>query len=164
VPADRPVPTGLGGLFLLLPLALERGLYADFTRPAETGICLDPWRFIAMLGAELLDGTPDEDDPVWPLLDELAGEPEAEPAEDWPRWIAEFAVDLRPELADRLGRRPQEVGELLLRRHATVLVSATRVDVRFRLDELEVEIRLAGIDRDPGWVPAAAHTVAFHFD
>jgi hypothetical protein len=160
----RPVATRLGGLFLLLPVALDRGLYADFTRPADTGIALDPWRLIAMLGAELLDGIPDEDDAVWPLLDDLAAAPETEPAEDWPRWVAELAADLRPELAVRLGRRPREVGNLLLRRHAAVLVAATRVDVRFQLDELQVEIRLAGIDRDPGWVPAAAHTVAFHFD
>ena len=34
---------------------------------------------------------------------------------------------------------------------------------RFGLRELPIEVRLSGLDRDPGWVPAAGRFVAFHF-
>jgi hypothetical protein len=43
------------------------------------------------------------------------------------------------------------------------MVTATRLDIMLRLDELPIQIRLAGLDRDPGWVPAAGRTIAFHF-
>jgi len=35
--------------------------------------------------------------------------------------------------------------------------------VRLSLTELPLEIRLAGLDRDPGWIPAAGRFLAFHF-
>jgi hypothetical protein len=43
-------------------------------------------------------------------------------------------------------------------------VTATRVDVVFELKRLPLEVRMAGLDRDPGWVPAAGRFVAFHFE
>jgi hypothetical protein len=35
--------------------------------------------------------------------------------------------------------------------------------INFALAELPIEIRIAGLDRDPGWVPAAGRFIAFHF-
>jgi hypothetical protein len=145
-------------------VALDRGLYADFTQPAESGIVLDPWRLIAMLGAVLLNESPDGDDLVWDLLESLAAPSEADFDRDWLPWIRDLGRELGTEFAHMFDCTPDESGGVLIRRHATVLVSATRVDVYLRLNELSVEIRLAGIDRDPGWVPAAARVVAFHFD
>jgi len=52
---------------------------------------------------------------------------------------------------------------VLLAHRARVLVSPTHVDVRFALAELPLEIRLAGLDRTPGWIPAAGRFVAFAF-
>jgi hypothetical protein len=43
-------------------------------------------------------------------------------------------------------------------------VTPTRVDVLMKLNELPIAIRLAGLDRDPGWVPAAGRFVAFRFE
>jgi len=43
-------------------------------------------------------------------------------------------------------------------------VTATHVDIFFALDELPIEIRLAGLDRNPGWVPAAGRFIALHYD
>jgi hypothetical protein len=60
------------------------------------------------------------------------------------------------------GRR--ELSRLLCERPARVFVTATHVDVVMRLAELPVEIRFAGLDRDPGWLPAAGCHVAFHFE
>jgi hypothetical protein len=52
---------------------------------------------------------------------------------------------------------------LLLCRPAEVEVGPGSVAVVFSLDDHPVELRLAGLDRDPGFVPAAARTVTFHY-
>ena len=44
------------------------------------------------------------------------------------------------------------------------MTSPTHVDVMFSLAELPIELRLSGLDRDPGWIPAADRVVAFHYD
>ena len=36
-------------------------------------------------------------------------------------------------------------------------------DLTLSLADLPIELRLAGLDRDPGWVPAAGRYIAFHF-
>jgi hypothetical protein len=43
-------------------------------------------------------------------------------------------------------------------------VSSARLDIVLSLDELPIEIRLSGLDRTPGWIPAARRFVAFHFE
>jgi hypothetical protein len=53
---------------------------------------------------------------------------------------------------------------LLCALHARVTAMATHVDVFMSLADLPVEVRLSGLDRDPGWLPAAGRFVAFHFD
>jgi hypothetical protein len=45
-----------------------------------------------------------------------------------------------------------------------VSVTETRLDVTFALARLPFEVRLSGLDRDPGWVPAAGRYVAFHYE
>lgn len=42
-------------------------------------------------------------------------------------------------------------------------VSADRIDIDIALAALPLPLRLAGLDRDPGWLPAEGRTVAFHF-
>jgi len=43
-------------------------------------------------------------------------------------------------------------------------VTPSRLDLHFSLAGHPLEIRLAGLDRDPGWVPAAGRTIAFHYE
>jgi hypothetical protein len=38
-----------------------------------------------------------------------------------------------------------------------------RLDLNFELDALPLAVRLAGLDRDPGWIPSAGCDVRFHF-
>jgi hypothetical protein len=47
---------------------------------------------------------------------------------------------------------------------ARVHVTTTHLDVAMSLADLPIEVRLAGLDRDPGWVPAAGRYIAFHFN
>jgi len=83
--------------------------------------------------------------------------------ERWTRWIVEY---LRARLARAVGIVP--AGELVATTvfscAARVEVTPARLDVFFSLAELPVEVRLSGLDRDPGWVPAAGRSIAFHFD
>jgi len=52
----------------------------------------------------------------------------------------------------------------ICRQRAQVCVTPTHVDLFFRLADLPIEIRRSGLDRDPGWVPAAGRFIAFHFE
>jgi hypothetical protein len=156
--------------------------------PRQPGIALPLWDFVALLGRELV-GAPLEDDPVWPLLADLAGRPADQPPghdfdppdgpEPFPdsgptppeklslreRWFFRLYANARARLTLALGLDdPAELPRVLCRHRARVFVTATRVDVVLSLDELPIAVRIAGLDRDPGWVPAAARTVAFHFE
>jgi hypothetical protein len=172
------VDTAFAGVFFLLNVALAAGLYGDFTRPATPGIPMSPWQLLALLGQQLLHpdakwARPGDEDPVWVLLARLAGpaEPVAASQRASPaapramrRWVRRLAERLRPELSLALGCAPDAVGDVLLRRTGQVEATATHVDVVLSLADLPICIRLAGLDRDPGWIPAAGRTVAFHFE
>ena len=80
----------------------------------------------------------------------------------WTRWMADY---LRARLERALGiRSADELTAMLFTRAARVEVTPARLDAFFSLAELPVEIRLAGLDRDPGWVPAAGRAIAFHYE
>jgi hypothetical protein len=244
---DHPHVTQWGGLFYLLNVALSLDLYGDFSRSAVQGLALSPWDFLALIGEQLV-GHHLRADPVWRVLDELAGRSEGEPPgagfhppAAWrlpPSWLSPFAPDrtwgwvvagqrLRVQhpagfwvvdvplhgdpraQVDRETRRyaaarlrlrrlrpaPEEqlppldrwlgwmaaytqarlrralpavtvrrVGRYVCGHRAEVVATATHVTVHLSLQQLPIEIRLAGLDRDPGWVAAAGRTVTFVFE
>ena len=51
----------------------------------------------------------------------------------------------------------------LIERRGSIQVESDRVEILFALDAHPLAIRLAGLDRDPGWIPAAARNVGFRF-
>jgi hypothetical protein len=159
-----PTRTGLGGVLFLLNVAIDLGLYGDFTQPANPGIALDPWDFLTLITRRLLDA-PDEDDAVWPLLAALAGrDPEATPGEAFlasagPRWLGAATRRVR----SALGAAAVDANTLCIR-DSLVHVTDAHVDAVYALADHPLEIRIAGLDRDPGWIPAAGRYVAFHFE
>ena len=246
------VRTGLGGLFYLLPLAIQLDLYADFTRPAWRPLALDPWDFVTLMGRELgaADRPGSEDDPAWSLLADLAGRHPAtsadarwRPGRDWridrawlttmpparawtwsrhggrlrvehpdgfaildvrvgaatdrgvrarlhreipsladvpplnfadttsrrgrsarAAWVAETAAYVRPRLRNALGLAdPDGLASLVFDHDARVFVDAEAVTVELSLETHPIEIRIAGLDRDQGWIPAARRRLAFRF-
>jgi hypothetical protein len=281
---EAEIETRRGGIFYLMNLGVFRNRYGDLTTPAQPGIDLPIWDFIALagkhLGAGEIFGTsgqlaaPNQQgcansqleaaqragslrhDPVWSLLTRLSGRHEDDPPgkdfsppeswrlpNDWlgpfeggliwhweqsgdrlrvwhpegflvvdvpteggpdrqltqetrtylgvagfeycsasspaedhvfsglERWLEWLMPYIRARLARALGlrgMRPEQLGEdlsaVLLENQARVLVTATHLDVFFSLEEHPIEIRLAGLDRDPGWVPAAGRYVTFHFE
>jgi hypothetical protein len=74
---------------------------------------------------------------------------------------------LEPWLAARialaLGLPRRHALALMLALPARVGSGTARIDVHFDLDTLPLALRLAGLDRDPGWIPAAGTDIRFHF-
>ena len=80
----------------------------------------------------------------------------------WRDWLLPL---LRARLALALGAADdQALLDEVCRAQARVTTRPAWVDVRLSLAALPVAIRLAGLDRDPGWIPAAGRDVRFHFE
>jgi hypothetical protein len=80
-------------------------------------------------------------------------------------WLGRLMPYARARLGRALGvRGAGALGRLVCEHRARVCVTATRLDVTFSLAGLPLEVRLAGLDRDPGWVPAAGRRMAFHYE
>jgi len=183
------IDTDFGGVFYLINLGLYLDLYGDFTQPLRLGLALSIWDFVALAGQQLL-GEPLTRDSVWALLAQLAGRGVAEapgtdfdppavdrlPTElrpifsdlgdpiDLALWLDRLMSFIRSRLAQALGLNETQNAALFFTQAAHISVTAARLDVSMNLIDLPIEIRLAGLDRDPGWVPAAGRFVAFHFE
>jgi hypothetical protein len=71
---------------------------------------------------------------------------------------------MRERLTAALGIEPDQVGALVVERHGRIRVTASRIEVTFELASLPIAIRLSGLDRNPGFVPAAGLSIAFVYD
>ena len=64
-------------------------------------------------------------------------------------------------LARALGR--DDGAAMLCGVSARVAATPAHIHVFMRLETYPIGIRLAGLDRDPGWIPAAGSNLAFHY-
>jgi hypothetical protein len=76
-------------------------------------------------------------------------------------WVGSLALYLRARLKRSLGK---DGVELLCRRPAFVEVDEDRLTARFALADHPLAVRIAGLDRDPGWIPTAGRIVQFAFE
>lgn len=60
--------------------------------------------------------------------------------------------------------QPEDLAIFLFVHDARIYLTLSHLDVVYQLDELPIEIRMAGLDRDPGWIPAAGKIIRFHFE
>jgi hypothetical protein len=154
------IETSLGGLFYLINLGIYLGYYGDFSTPEEPGIDLPIWDFVTLVGRRLLE-EPCAEDPVWGILARLVGQalPPANPEFLEPHWdgLEEAMQRVTAWLA------AGKLEGLVVMHSARVRLTGTHLDIFLTLEELPVEIRIARLDRDPGWVPAAGRYIAFHF-
>lgn len=169
--AELEIWSQFGGVCYFINLGLYLHLYGDFTTPLQPGLDLPIWDFVALI-AEQIIGDEITRDPIWSLLAQLAGRAEDEPPgahfdlprhESFQAWLDELIRIVRPRLQLALGKGDEELPNLFTL-PARILVSATRFDAYFSLDGLPIEIRLSGLDRDPGWVPAAGKFIGFHYE
>lgn len=81
--------------------------------------------------------------------------------ERWMNWLIPY---LRARLLRALGlTNSEDLPRILCEHHARVFVSPTHLDIELSLAELPIALRLAGLDRNPGWVPAAGKHINFRF-
>ena len=52
----------------------------------------------------------------------------------------------------------------LIAREGKIAVSRTHLDILFEAKQMDIRIRRAGLDIDPGWVAWIARVVKFHYD
>ena len=80
-------------------------------------------------------------------------------------WLDRLMPYVRARLRKGLGLEAEDdPGPIVCRHPARVCLTPAHFDVYFSLAELPIAIRLSGLDRNPGWVPAAGRFIAFHFD
>jgi hypothetical protein len=80
------------------------------------------------------------------------------------RWLALSLPYAHLRLALALGLDPTtNFTAALLARRGTLYVSATHVDLALDMASVSVPVRLAGLDRNPGWIAEYGRVVLFHF-
>ena len=151
------------GAFFLFNVGIALGFYSDFTSPTQQGIGLDVFLFVDRLGRALA-GKKFARDPMhaflkrraprWTPPPVLAAYPNA-PRRD--SWIAAVANHVRLRFGPKLAKQ-------LVTVPGRITASPLHLDAHFSLAVHPIEIRIAGLDRNPGWIPAAGRHVAFHFD
>lgn len=79
------------------------------------------------------------------------------------RWLHYLLTYLEARLARALAVDDGDIPTLVCRHRAQLHCNLVDVEVRLSLDALPLCLRLAGLDRDPGWIPAAGRSVRFRF-
>jgi hypothetical protein len=89
--------------------------------------------------------------------------PPLKPLDRWVDWLCGY---LRARLPRALGfpARSHDALTLLLNEPAHIVAAPSEISVFFSLALHPIETRLAGLDRDPGWVPATGRTIAFYYE
>jgi hypothetical protein len=154
-PAPTFFATEFGGLLFVLDALLALEWIPDFTRPLDSGLGMDPLEYLLRLGHHRFGKRFAQD----PLHDWIAGQTNP----DLARLPPPRLVELEARIALSLGLRPRRAMHTLCRRRARLRISSGRVDADFRLQDHPLEIRLAGLDRDPGWIPTAGWDIRFQF-
>ncbi len=171
--------TQFGGVFYLLNTLVYLGIYSDFTEPRKPGWALSPWDLLSALSLHWF-GQAFKADPLFELFASLVGRPpNQDPAAGFsppPGWQAALGLEDIPSeshwlevLADFLVLRlvkalAREAPLTFCAQPAKVKLSSTRMDITFDLTSHPIEIRLAGLDRDLGWLPAAGMYIYYHYE
>ena len=84
------------------------------------------------------------------------------PRQRWLSWLLSY-LQARLALALGIDGSIENVAALLCRQPASVRCDMTTLQVQLSLATLPLPIRIAGLDRDPGWIPAAGRALQFKF-
>ena len=142
------ISTGWGGVLFLIN-ALRR-LHIEVLLDAAGADAPTGWRLLHDLG--LAYGMPEDD----PLAEYLAAQ--------------DLDSDVSPGLlAQVLGDiealyEPDGPWPLPLAQPAVLRATETHLDLDLMAKDIDIALRLSGLDLDPGWVPWLGRVVAFHYD
>jgi len=158
---EAGIESAYAGAFFLLNVARDLELYADGWS-AVSDLHLDVWDFIELIARDHLTDEEFEGDSLGGLLQSLAA-PAAPPASPLdPHERIALVARVRAHVTAALV--VEDAMGVLVRRRGRVVRTAAHVDVHFLLDRHPIEIRIARLDRNPGWIPAAGVHVGFHFN
>ncbi|KRA60345.1 hypothetical protein ASD79_08915 [Caulobacter sp. Root655] len=79
------------------------------------------------------------------------------------RWLNLLTLYLRARLSRALGVDAHNAPDLVCRHPAVLEASDGALDIHLALSDLPLALRIAGLDRDPGWIPAVGLKPTFHF-
>jgi hypothetical protein len=82
-------------------------------------------------------------------------------------WISRVLPYIRLHLNQSLGLGTSGAAELakaLCLYPGRIYVSSSHVDVVMSMDHISLPIRLAGLDRNPRWVPTFGRVILIHFE
>jgi hypothetical protein len=87
----------------------------------------------------------------------------------WPQPLIEWVALVTPFLEWRINRALAtesfaQARSCLLEVPARVYVSETHIDLVMSIDNVRMPLRMAGLDRSPGWVRSMQRVVLFHFE
>ena len=156
------------GVLYLVNVALHLELYADFANPSRHELSLPLGDFLSLVSARVC-GPGVRDDPLWVMLAALSGrELSEEPGCAFTphvlsRWTRALANRMAARTARALGMTPAVSLAFLCAQRGRIAMTDARLDAHFPLATHPLEIRIAGLDRDPGWVPAAGRVIEFHY-
>lgn len=77
-------------------------------------------------------------------------------------WMRQHLPPLLSDLAGAIGAPPDQLAPYLQIR-GRLWLTETHLDLELSIEEIRLPIRLAGLDANPGWVPALRRVVSFHF-
>lgn len=166
-------PTEAAGLFFLVAVFRALGIDAVMDRQPDLLAAGFGARFLRFVAAEA--GVLDED-PMLTALDRLGGEdplpyiiilPESfdvliAPIDCSMQFSSPFGP-LGMLVAHWCRRRAGMDPSSLIRRPGRVSISPTHVDVHLGLSQIDLRIRRAALDVDPGWLPWLGRVVQFHY-
>jgi len=148
--------TGQGGLLYLLNVLNRsemQSLMERWWHQLPNG-----WGWLYRLGQEL---QLDETDPITTFLATQLGFDHRTELEQLP------PLPARPELLELAGRwygRAALWQPDLLRLRARIYCTPSHVDMYLPLSAVQLPVRLAGLDINPGWLPWLGRVITFHYD
>lgn len=84
---------------------------------------------------------------------------------DLTRWLSMVMPYIRHRLRSAFGPVTSDDPERdILHVQGWLYVTSTHVDLVMNMDEISIAVRLAGLDRDPGWLSDFGRVVQFHFE
>ncbi len=161
-----------GGLLFLLTL-LDADGFAERVAadPATFGVALRA--ALGRLALDLLsraapDTTPDETDPAVLAFCGLDAKAPYPVSEGPPDWVAQEGDRLLAAIRARVSEeRGAESDQALLigviRRRALIRVDPGWIDVQLEIDDVDVDVRMAGLDLDPGYLAWLGAVVRFRY-
>jgi hypothetical protein len=100
-------------------------------------------------------------------LEQLSGQLVADVGPQLRRWLALALPAIRLRLMRALNRAsdmPPDIERELLQRSGRLHMTSTHIDLVMPLDAIARPARLAGLDRDPGWMPDFGRVIKFYFE